>query len=422
MVKSVSVKHFLHSDTGAPTLTGAPGSIAALLYACLVTGYNASAVDSITRSRTTVTVTVSAGHGLKAGSVVKIANADQAEYNGCHRITTATANTLEFELEAGVEPVTPATGTIDCCQAPAGWERPSVSGDAQRMAFKSAAVDATGMTIYIDDSNNQGTRRTGVKGYESMTDIDTGVNPFPYSAADDQWLWWYKSADETTPLRWAVVADDKLVYIWWNRDSGASEDFSRLNAFGDIISQVPADAWHCLVTGEWSATDETYLPVLASVPYHQTGISIGMQGSGVYLARDYLGTACAGVSGAVAPVAVENNSNFLLATPIPLGSGGVDFPSPATGGAVLAPVFLEEALDFSIVLRGQNPGMYAPYHNQPYSKTDPEMVSGSGAFSDRRFMALPFRGGRLAMMGLMSAPSNNGQVLLDVVGPWRQVQ
>ncbi len=412
MVQSASVKYFLHSDTGAPVLTGAPGTIEAILHACLVTGYNASAVDSITRDGTTVTVTVSAGHGLAAGVVAEIANADQTEYNGEHRITTATASEFEFELAAGVEPATPATGTIDCRQAPAGWERSFVSGDTLRAAFRSPAVDATGMYIYIDDTNNQGTRRTGVKGYESMTDIDTGVNPFPYSAADDQWVWWHKSTNETTTRQWAIVADDKLFWIYINNGDNYGSGH-RLFVAGDLVSHLPIDNWACVVGGAYIPSTDIYHCPVASVGVLDTNV----YASGLYLARDYLGAAKGtSIISAVAPFLVLNTSSDLDDQfPRALGSAGLNFPSPVHGGAVLSPVsYIEQHNNDAYFLRGSAPGMMAPLHNRPYATM--ELVDSSAGLAGNRFMAVEFMNAR---NNVGNSPSTIGQVLLDIIGPWR---
>jgi len=415
MPQSSAVKFFLSSHAGAPTLTGAAGDMAALLHACLVTGFNASAVDSITRNGTTVTVTVSAGHGLEAGVVVQISGADQAEYNGDHRITNKNATTFDYELEAAETPATPATGTISCCQAPAGWERAFVSGDNQRAAFRSLAVDATGMYFYIDDTNTQGTRRCGVKGYESMTDIDSRINPFPYSSADDQWYWWYKSAVETTAIHWTVVADDKLVYLWWNRDAG--ETGGRLNAFGDFISYVPSDSYNFIVTGESHQTDEKYQPMLATIPNeYSPGASITR--SGISIARDYLGTAAAQSPGAAAVIDSVSSDRY----PVPIGWKGVAFPSPITGGAIISPVDLSEVTSGTKLLRGRQPGLFNPYHERPYSRTEPELVSGAGDYADRQFVSVPFMSGAITMS---AGPGGGGyyhtygQALIDIIGPWR---
>ena len=416
MSQSASIKHFLSSDNGAPTLTGAAGDMAALLYACLVTGYNVSAVDSITRDGTTVTVTVSAGHGLAIGSVVKIAGADQAEYNGDHRITTADATTFEYELEVAETPVSPATGTLECRQAPAGWERPFVSGDNLRAAFRSPNVEATGFYFYIDDTNNQGTRRCGIKGYESMTDIDTGINPFPYSAADDKWFWWYKSENETTAKRWAIIADDRWVYVWWNRASDNNGDYGKLNAFGDFNSYVPADAYNFLVTGAWSNSSEEYQSMLATgAALYSSGASLIT--SGAEIARDYQGTAPGRLYGCAAAVSPYNYSGYVYGRT--LGYSGGAFPDPVSGGAVISPVDFWEICGGSQLLRGRQPGLYNPLHARPYNHVEPTLVSGSGDFADRRFMALPFRGGRFDVSsGQEINKITTGQALIDISGPW----
>ncbi len=419
------VKFFLSTHTGAPELTGAAGAMQAILNACLVTGFNISAVDSITRDGTTVTVTVSAGHGFEPNVVVAIAGADQAEYNGNHRITTTTAAEFTFELADGVEPATPATGTtaIDCRQAPAGWERSFASGDNQRAAFKSLAVDATGFYLYIDDTNTQGTRRAGVKGYESMSDIDTGVNPFPYSSTDDQWLWWYKSNDDTTVRNWAVIADDKLIYIWWNCDSGT--EYNKVEAFGDLNSFVPADAYHFLISGDFSASDNKYSSMLCSIPFaYETGATL--DNSGIAIARDYQGVAAgklAGIFNGVPSVTSRYNSTDWV-SPVPLGYTGVAYPSPVSGAAHLVkPAGMIEVCGGTNLMRGALPGIYAPLNGAGWDNSAPELVAGSGDLAGHTFLALRFRSGQIQMSsGLDSHNADycySGRVLIDISGAWR---
>lgn len=65
----------------------------------------------ITRSGTTVTVTVSDTSTMVLGGLVVIAGADQAEYNGTHTIATIPTGAT-FTYEIATTPATPATGTI----------------------------------------------------------------------------------------------------------------------------------------------------------------------------------------------------------------------------------------------------------------------------------------------------------------------
>ena len=71
---------------------------------------SSKSVSSITRSGTTATVTTSTAHGLSDGDPVKIAGADQSDYNGIFQIQYLTTTT--FTIEVANSPTTPATGTI----------------------------------------------------------------------------------------------------------------------------------------------------------------------------------------------------------------------------------------------------------------------------------------------------------------------
>lgn len=72
---------------------------------------SALTVSSITQTSGTATVTTSATHGLIANNYVTIAGADQSDYNGMFRITSApTAST--FTITVSSSAISPATGTI----------------------------------------------------------------------------------------------------------------------------------------------------------------------------------------------------------------------------------------------------------------------------------------------------------------------
>ena len=64
---------------------------------------------NLTRSGSTATVSYTA-HGYSTGYLIRIAGADQADYNGLHTITVTDANTFTFPVANS--PATPATGTI----------------------------------------------------------------------------------------------------------------------------------------------------------------------------------------------------------------------------------------------------------------------------------------------------------------------
>lgn len=73
---------------------------------------NIISVTAMTRSTSTVTVDTSTNHGLTTGDTIDIDGAVEIEYNGIQIITVVDLNTFTYELQAGLIPSTPATGTI----------------------------------------------------------------------------------------------------------------------------------------------------------------------------------------------------------------------------------------------------------------------------------------------------------------------
>ena len=70
----------------------------------------AVSISSITRSGTTATVTTAAAHGLTTGEYVRVAGADQSDYNIRAQVTVS--STTIFTMEVANSPTTPATGTM----------------------------------------------------------------------------------------------------------------------------------------------------------------------------------------------------------------------------------------------------------------------------------------------------------------------
>lgn len=138
MVASTDIKVFVHTNTNAPQLQNAFGSMIDVLDACLVNGFGSQAVATLTASGTTVTATYGSAHNYLQYQVTKIAGVNQTEFNGEHRILTVPdANTITFEL-AAVPSVTTATGTITSSLPSLGWLKPfSGTGKA---AYRSSKI------------------------------------------------------------------------------------------------------------------------------------------------------------------------------------------------------------------------------------------------------------------------------------------
>ena len=105
MTKQVKWMH--QGMAGAPVLTNNWGSLTALLDACLVNGFNLQTVSAITRTDTTATATLTAGHGFTVDQLVLVAGCDQTQYNGEFTVTAVTSTTVSFTVSGTA--VTPAT-------------------------------------------------------------------------------------------------------------------------------------------------------------------------------------------------------------------------------------------------------------------------------------------------------------------------
>jgi len=416
MAQETDVKLFRHTDTGAPELKGTAGSLLDLLHACLVTGYNTKAVDSMTRVDTTVTVTISAGQTYNLYTVIKVSGAEQSEYNGNHRITAVSSTTFEFELPTGVAPVTPATTatSLECCTAPAGWERVDVSVDGLRAIFKPLAPEATGCVLYVDDTGTVAHAYDAcVRGYASAIDIDTRTDPFPYSAADDRWCRWRKANNTTTANSWAIVADELFFYIYNNWNGGAVH-CDKLNGFGDMPSLLQFDNWNCIVAGTTHDSDTDYNSPIASFCEYDRDIG----DTGMYLAKDYagldIGVSITTVYTPILQWASGGDIDDYL--PRPLG-GAYNFPYPpnGNGGVITHPVhYVEQNASNKPILRCTAPGMLAPAHDNYFSAL--EIVDSSVIGTPGPFIVLPFRSRRGSGGGW---PGWDGQILVNILSSWR---
>lgn len=195
MVASTDTKFYVHSNTNAPQLQNAFGCMIDVLDACLINGFGSQAVSTLTASGNAVTAKFGSAHNYLQYQVIKLANANQAEFNGEHRILTVPdANTITFEL-AAVPSVTTATGTITCSLPPLGWEKPFSSTGKAAYRSKNLLLPSRPFLRVVDELDPVWTSsyakyaKVGI--VEDMTDIDTmlGVQaPFDAQLPDKNWV------------------------------------------------------------------------------------------------------------------------------------------------------------------------------------------------------------------------------------------
>lgn len=382
------------SETGAPTLNNAAGSLIGVLDACLVTGFGTRTLTSLVVAGGVATGTF-AGHGFSGtyGKDIRVAGATPSGLNGRKELTYVDTNTFRFDA-TGIADGT-ATGTITAKRDPLGWTK-QYSGTNKAM-YKRSDVTAAAMMLRVLDTAAAPATTTDARVFmvESATDVDTytGQAPVVGSLADGQF--WNKGANTATAKQWALIGDGKFFYLWTQYGTtllpAGSHALVSHVAFGDFPSLKSGDAYNCIISGH-TAT-QAGLPS-ATFPM-AGGSTAGAAGDNSFvIARNYAqtGSAVAATILAVAPSGTVNfaaspsvvDSGFAMANGIPILDKSTT-PSP---------------------VRGYMPGLYHYLNNMPslHYTVIPDAVGVGG----RKIVSMAWSTGGTA-----------GVAGFDLTGPWR---
>ena len=380
-----SVKWF-HSDMpGAPTLRGEAGALIELLDACLISGFDPRTPDSIAVAGEVATVTLSGGSPYDKHAVVEITGASVAGLNAEWRIATSAASSFTFACPGVVNGV--ATGaTIK--RAGAGWEK--AYSDVAKAAYRIPDLLSSRSYLRIDDTDARCAR---VRGFESMSDIDTGEAPFPTFAqlAAESFTAVKSSSGDATAVPWVVAADGRQVLFfaaWHHNAYPWSHDALR---FGDAAPFDAADV-HCCVISASASID----------PPYPGGNSPG-NGAGVF---HYLGSQ----TGTFVSRAHDQAVGAVRPTQLcVVNSAGDIFASPVHNRLLVAQPMLLYT-DGSTRVRASMPGVFVGLER-------PDL--GSIAGLDLR--AVLDDGAQAMLAFRTNFATNAGRVYgaVDIQGPWR---
>lgn len=282
MARTLPVKWYygrsMNGNGGSPTLSRTAGSLINVLDACLIDGFNVHAVQSFSIADGVGTINFDTiAHGYVQHQVVAISGAANDDYNGDWRVTGVSGTSITVEA-TGVANTTVA-GALSCKTAPVGgWEK-TYSG-TNKAVYKSIAIGATGIMLRVDDTN---TDYAHVRGYEAMTDIDTGTGVMPTLAQRDNFIWTKYIA--STDISFTLVGDAYFFYLVPNHSNVIN--LSSVVSFGDIVSLYPGDAFHASLTGNASLTASSAYTAAANV-------ARARQSNNIHLARasNQLGGGC----------------------------------------------------------------------------------------------------------------------------------
>ena len=216
---SFPVKWFDSRFHGIPTLNGTPGSMVALLDACLINGFGQTNIITITVLNKKATIVIQDGVQFFRKSVVAIAGFSNSALNTEYRVTKSEIGKLEIELDAPDGPLAITAGTVK--YAPIGWFKPYSS--VNQAIYKPSKVDAKQWMFYMNDSTAM---YSEIKLIENAANIEVHTGSRPH----DKLLRWNKSyVANTATNAFSIVGDP---YSFYYKTSGLSSSIANDRNYG----------------------------------------------------------------------------------------------------------------------------------------------------------------------------------------------
>jgi hypothetical protein len=300
---------------------------------------------------------------------VLITGATPSALNGEKRIAVTGATTFTFDA-TGVSDQT-ATGTITAKMAPAGWEK--VFSGTNKAVYRSLSPFADRLYCRVDDT---GTTYARIRGYVTMSDVDTGTGPFPMDSQVNGGLYVAK-ASVSSERAWAVFADDRSFYF--KGDYSGSGTFQGSTCFVELSSRAySSDAYATLLNSHPSASFAIYQ--MCSLSFSNR----------VYMARSI---AQVGDALQIATSYAAPGASYIV-------SAKESWPPPGDGVLRLFPVEIWDSLD---VRRGERPGFWSLRSLPP--STPYILEDFDGVLSGRTLV-------------FYAEQNTNYGIVIDVTGPW----
>lgn len=257
-------------------------------------------------------------------------------------------------------------------QTAAGWTKPFTG--TNKASFKNAGSSQQYLRVQDDAPGAAGAQEARVTGYEAMTTVDAGTNPFPSAAqgvGGVAMLVARKSVAASATTRfWICFADSRSFNLFiLAGDSPSGTVIMTSLIFGEIFSFKPStDVYRSILiarTAENSA--------LAASDRLDALSALNAVTTGHYLARSYT---AAGTSLNVGKHgdAVRGSSSAM--------SGTLQYPNGPDQGLWISPVWIHEIASLSV--RGKLRGIYQLCHAVA-SVNDGDTFTGVGAYAGKSF-------------------------------------
>ena len=393
MADTYSVSYITNTMRGAPVISGnTPGCLIAVLDALLINGWGLAAPTSVSVAGGVATATFSGPTSWEIGAVIGITGGTPSGLAGKSRVVSVVGNTLTFATTAADGTY---TGSIGIKYAPAGWEK--VFTATNKAVYRSTDVTGARLYLRVDDSSNLFAR---VRGFESMSDVDTGFGMFPLDTMISGGGYWYKSVTSSAAAApYLMAADARLLLqaVMHGIPGGSTRSGTKVQGFGDIIAGNPGgDAWATVLSVS-SSESNGYLNYggLSGATADSNG-GFGMAS----FARGWQGL---GSSVHARPFPETGRDDQLSGNCTMFGAA----PSVVDGQIKLSRMLLRDQA--GVIYRGVVPGVYYIPQTAVLS-----LFATPGALVERA------DGRRLAVLHVGTATDYfSGVALVDVTGPWR---
>lgn len=388
----MTVKIYSSTDAGASVQSGAASGILSVIDSTLRTGYNVLTATSVVAASGIATIQFPSSGTQPLNAVVLIDGA--TAINGEARVLSSEPGRITVATTA---PDGPVSGTITVRVAGAGWDRP-FAPSANKAAYRSVAVGASGAHLRVADSAGVAAR---MRGFMSMTSLESGADEFPTDAQRSGGAYWPKSnASNATPRRWRVFADDRAFY-YFGKPTNTGAAGAQGMFFGDLVPEDPTDAYAVALT-DLGGAETSFDSVFSGCVGTARGAS--SDPDNIFLPRSYTGLG--------GSVACTKRAAFCTAASAYSGwstYAGAAFPFPNKYGNTLLiyPVYLFD----SGGMRGRLPGLYHTPQSVINELADGTVISGTGIYAGRKFMVVS--------VGVDGNGDAQGAVLADMTGPWR---
>jgi hypothetical protein len=260
----------------------------------------------------------------------------------------------------------------------AGWTK-AFSG-TNLAAYKMGG--SIGHYLRVDDSGpgSSGAQEARLRGFVTMSDVNTGTGPFPTVAQLSAGVIVRKSSiPDSTARTWLIVADNKTLYMWVFTGDAADRQYGW--SFGEFFSLNPTDPMRTIIIAR-------SLEGSASMTASVDGLGFGVFGLGSLDSSVVGGYVAGTVNGDVSSTAFARLGDAGLITSATTSGGvyvgSIQFPNPINGLLYVSPIRLKLGIS-NAQIRGRLRGLW--HWGHPFANAVNGMqFAGIETLAGRQFM------------------------------------